>query len=145
MIDFLILPLLGATFGLFTAVVAFWLLGAFFWFPYWNELRDLGTYSHDVEWTYLVGFVPIIVAVLFAVVTAVSSGFYRSSLRTVSIKRLTFILLAVPAWWAIGANIVQWRREGFWSYPLAEVSLLLIAAAWAYILARYQTGSWGFR
>jgi UDP-N-acetylmuramyl pentapeptide phosphotransferase/UDP-N-acetylglucosamine-1-phosphate transferase len=119
--------LAGGLVGCVTSFIAYWLLAALLWFPYWRQLRDYGMHADDIEEAMGAVVVPPIIGVAFLISTLVS----LIVVRWTGHPKLVFILLnLVPGLLvtSLGVNAIVHGRG--WSEPGFEIACLLIGLGW---------------
>jgi hypothetical protein len=119
--------LVGGLVGCVTSFIAYWVLGALLWMPYWRELRDHGMDADDIGVAMGVVLVPPIIGGAFLVSTLVS----LIVVRWTGHPKLVFVLLnLVPGVLvaSLGVNAIVHGRG--WGEPGFEIACLLIGLGW---------------
>jgi len=111
-----------AILGGIITVLAWSILNAVLWQPYWRELRVIGFYTHDVGAALLITIGPPAIALLFLVGGLAEVIAWSLSGRKSRFRPIAFFAGA-PSLLMIGNSF----RNEAWDYPLAGVTVLLIA------------------
>jgi hypothetical protein len=119
--------LAGGLVGCVTSAVAWWMLGAFLWMPYWRQLRDHGMDADDNGWAIGVAFVPPVIGVAFLLSTLIS----LITVRWAGHPKLVLVAInSMPGLWLTlnGVNGIFHGR--YWDDPGFEIACLLIGLGW---------------
>jgi hypothetical protein len=119
--------LAGGVVGCVTSFIAYWVLAALLWFPYWRQLRDYGMQTDDIGEAMGVIIVPPIMGLAFLVSTLMS----LIAVRSIGHPKLVFILLnLVPGLLVTSIGVNAFLHGRGWSEPGFEIACLLIGLGW---------------
>jgi hypothetical protein len=128
--------LAGGPFGCLTSAIAWFLLGAVLWMPYWQQLRALGMSADDNGWAMGMAVVPPFVGLTFLFSTLASLIVLRYYRRGVAHIRLVLTgINLIPGLLYVLLIADGFRRFGTWQFPGFEVAIVLIGLSWGFILS----------
>jgi hypothetical protein len=119
--------LLGGLVGFVASAITWWMLGAFWWMPYWRQLRAHGMNADDNGWAMGFALVPPIVGAAFLISTLIS----LIAVRWVERPKVVLILINLIPGLLIALLGINGLFHGrYWENPGFETACLLIGFGW---------------